>query len=47
MKKLQNNDLYNVEGGAVKWGVLSGIAAAISFIMGFIDGYTNPKRCNN
>lgn len=47
MKQLKNEELYSVEGGAIKWGVFGGIAAAISFIIGFIDGYTNPKKCNN
>lgn len=46
MKKLTNEEMYQINGGAVKWGVIAGIGAFASFIIGIIDGWTNPKKCN-
>lgn len=46
MIKINSEQLYNVKGGAIKWGVLAGIGAFTSFIIGVIDGLTNPQKCN-
>ena len=46
MKKLSDNELMNVEGGAVKIGLIVGIAAGITFIVGLIDGIIRPLKCN-
>ena len=44
--ELTEKQMYEVNGGA-SWAVLSGIAAALVYIMGLISGYTNPGRCHN
>ena len=46
MKKLTKKEMSLVKGGAVKWGVIAGIGAFASFVIGVIDGWINPKRCN-
>ena len=46
MKKISNEEMKKVKGGAINWGILAGLSAATSFIIGFFDGWTNPKRCN-
>ena len=47
MQKMENEELMEVKGGAVNWGLMAGIGAAASFIIGIIDGLMNPKKCNN
>lgn len=46
MEKLNSEELLNVNGGAIRWGVIAGIAAAVTFIIGIIDGFVRPLRCN-
>lgn len=46
MNKLNDNELMNVEGGAVKAGLIVGIAAGVTFIIGLIDGIIRPLKCN-
>lgn len=46
MKSLNKEELSKVNGG-VKWGVVGIVAGAIVLIVGIIDGYTNPAKCNN
>ena len=38
--------MQKVDGG-VSLGLVSGIAAAVVFVVGFLSGYTNPSRCHN
>ena len=48
--KLTDNELYNIEGGAIKsfqQVILFLIGGLIVLITGIIDGYTNPLKCNN
>ena len=47
MTNIQNEQLKEIRGGAVNWGMLAGIGAVLSFVIGVIDGLTNPKKCNN
>ena len=44
--ELTEKQMQKVDGG-VSLGVVSGIAAAVVFVVGFLSGYTNPSRCNN
>ena len=46
MEQISNENMKQIAGGAVNWGLLAGIGAAASFLIGLIDGWTNPKRCN-
>lgn len=45
MNKICENEMAKVHGGG--WGLAVGIIAAVTFIIGIIDGYTNPVKCNN
>lgn len=47
MIKLEKNEMKDISGGAVKWGVIAGIGAFASFVFGIIDGIINPQKCNN
>lgn len=47
MKKVEDNELKNIQGGGFSWGIAAGIVAGITFIIGVIDGYVNPVKCNN
>ena len=46
MTIVSNQEMYNVKGGAVRWGIYAGIGAFASFIIGFVDGFVNLKKCN-
>ena len=43
---LSNEELYEIKGGAIKAGVLALIIGGVTFIIGVIDGYIRPLRCN-
>lgn len=45
MKRLSNNELKRLKGGFSAWVGL-GIAGAIVFLAGIIDGFTRPLTCN-
>ena len=46
MKKLNKEQLKKIKGCAVNWGLMAGLGAVASFIIGIIDGLVNPKKCN-
>ncbi len=46
MKKINNDNLKKIRGGAVNWGMLAGVGAFVSFVVGLVDGYIHPKKCN-
>ena len=46
MKKLSNQELMEVNGGAVKWAIVGAIAAGVSFLIGVVDGIILPLKCN-
>ena len=46
MKNLNDKELMNIEGGAVKIGMVVGIAAGVTFLIGLIDGLFRPLKCN-
>ena len=45
MKKLKDDELKGVSGGFSGW-VAAGIAIAVTFIAGVLDGIARPKKCN-
>ena len=47
MKKVDDLELEKIQGGGFSWGIAAGIVAAITFIVGVIDGFTNPVKCRN
>ena len=47
MKKMNNEHLRKIKGGGINWGMMAGIGAIASFLVGIIDGLINPKKCNS
>lgn len=47
MKTLDIQRMQEVEGGAINWTLLGGLAGIITFLAGLFDGFTNPSKCNN
>ena len=46
MEKLKSNDLKKINGGGVSATVGILIGAGIVFLIGLIDGYVRPLKCN-
>ena len=46
MKKLNDLELKNIEGGISGWA-LAGISIAVAFIAGIIDGIARPLKCHS
>lgn len=43
---LKDEELVNINGGALHWGIYAAaIAAAVSFVVGFFDGLVRPFNC--
>lgn len=47
MKKINKEEMKNVNGGAVKWGLIVGVGAFASFVLGVFDGWVNPQKCHS
>ncbi len=45
MQKLNNQELERITGGSSTWVAL-GIAAAVVFLAGVIEGIVHPKPCS-
>lgn len=43
---LTNDELLDVKAGAINFGTVSLIIAGITFIIGVVDGYFRPLKCN-
>ena len=43
---LQNDELNNITGGGVNYGVLAVIGGVVAFLIGVVDGYLRPLACN-
>lgn len=46
MIKLNTKEMKQINGGAIRFGVVLAIGALASFIVGLIDGYIRPLKCN-
>lgn len=46
MQTITNEEMKKINGGAINWGIMAGIGAFASFLIGIVDGWTNPKKCN-
>ncbi len=46
MKDLTNEELQSINGGGIHVGFLMGLGAAVTFIIGVIDGLVRPLKCN-
>jgi len=46
MEEIEKNDLKTIKGGAMSiWGGI-GIVSGIVFLIGVIDGFVRPLKCN-
>lgn len=43
---LTNKELNLVDGGAIKWTVGLVIGSFLTLLIGIIDGYIRPLKCN-
>lgn len=41
---MNNEELMNVKGG-ISWGLIGLGGALLTFLLGFLEGYTNPIKC--
>ena len=46
MKTINNQELKQIKGGGINFGIGALIGAGITFIIGIIDGYIRPLACN-
>ena len=46
MNNIKTNELKELRGGAISGWAAAAIAAAVTFISGFLDGIARPSRCN-
>lgn len=46
MYKLNKAEMQKIEGGASPTVIVTAVAAIITFIIGTLEGYANPKKCN-
>ena len=44
--ELSNQELLEIDGGAISAAAVLGIAAGAVFIIGAVDGYVRPLKCN-
>ncbi len=43
MKKMNNDELKQIEAGGIAWGLI--ISGAVAFLIGLVDGFTRPLAC--
>ncbi len=48
MRELNNEEMMKISGGsASKFLIFAGLlGATLTFFIGVLDGYVNPKKCN-
>lgn len=46
MTEIKNNELKQIKAGGVSVGLGIMIVAGVIFIIGVIDGYVRPLKCN-
>ena len=46
MEKVNEEELLNIEGGSISVWTAIGIGAAAIFVIGVIDGFFRPLKCN-
>lgn len=44
--ELTKKQMKEIDGG-VSWTLITGITAAVVYLIGCFSGYTNPDKCNN
>ncbi|MDD2409172.1 MAG: class IIb bacteriocin, lactobin A/cerein 7B family [Bacilli bacterium] len=43
---LTDNEMLNIEGGKLSWGLAGALGAFLTLLAGMIDGYLRPLKCN-
>ena len=43
--QLNDFELKNIQGGAIRWAIIGGISAIGILLAGIIDGYLRPLSC--
>ena len=43
---LSDNEMLNINGGAIRWTIGLIVGSVITLIAGIIDGYLRPLKCN-
>ena len=46
MKELTKKEMQKIEGGVSPTVIVTAVTAIITFIIGALEGYSNPKKCN-
>ncbi len=46
MKRLKKEEMQEINGGAVGFGFWALIGGGIVFMIGLIDGFVRPLKCN-
>ncbi len=46
MKVLKEKELENISGGFLSAAKVLGVIGGVTFIIGVIDGFVRPLRCN-
>ncbi len=47
MKKIEENDLLKIEGGAIKASAVIAVSCVVTFIIGLVDGIIRPYKCRS
>lgn len=47
MRELNKEEMKSVNGGVSAAAIVSIVVGVVTFIVGALEGYTNPKKCNN
>ena len=46
MKEIKKEDLTKIDGGISTWAAI-GIGAGVVFLIGVLDGFFRPLKCNS
>ena len=46
MKRINEQELMHIEGGGIGKGILIAIGAIGIFLIGVVDGFLRPLKCN-
>ena len=46
MREIDNKEMMDIDGGANSIVIGSIIGVIITFVVGLLHGYSNPKKCN-
>lgn len=47
LQNLNEQELKQINAGAIKWGLFAAIGGIITFVIGVLDGITNPTKCRS